>query len=178
MNRISVILIGSIMTINFAANSNAQETDIGSKRTLGYGIGLGSGSMSVGINSNSNFGLSLNGRIGNHFLLMVEVNPLRVKSPVMDESFNAFNIILGPSFGETFRLRPCLGLQFRTWSGSKKVTNHDTGPLIGIDAGYEFYKSEKYSLLIEFVFRNSLIELEGSVTSKFIGFQIVALRKT
>jgi hypothetical protein len=177
MNRLSCLLIVLIIFISFVANSKAQETNIRGEIAYGFGIGLGFGSMSVGDNSNSNIGLSLNGHIGNHFLLMVEVNPLPVKSPVMDESFNAFNNILSPSFGKTFRLRTGLGLQFRIWSGSEKVENIDIGPIICIDAGYEFRKSDKYSLVIEIVFRNSLIEIEGSVTSKFIGLQIVALSK-
>jgi hypothetical protein len=177
MNRLSFFLIVSVIIISFADNSKAQDTSIRDKRAYGFGVGLGFGSMSVGDNTNSNFSLSVNGRIGNHFLLIAEINPLPVKSPVMDESFNAFNIFLSPSFGRTFRLQPGLGLQFRTWSGSEKVENSDVGPIICIDAGYEFQKYDKYSLAIEFVYRNSLIELEGSVASEFIGLQIVALRK-
>jgi hypothetical protein len=177
MNRLSFYLMVSALILSFADNSNAQKTSTIDKRVYGFGIGLGLGSMSVGDITNSDFGLTLNGRIGNHFLLMAECNPLPVKSPVINESFIAFNIFLAPSFGRTFRLQPGLGVQFRTWSGSDQVENSDIGPILSMDAGYEFKKYEKYSLVIEFVYRNSLIEVEGSVESKFIGLQIVVLRK-
>jgi hypothetical protein len=175
MKRPPFVLITSIIFICFVFSSKAQETSTRSRIALGAGLGFAG--MSAGNHSNSNLGLSLAGQLGNHFLLMVEANPLRVKNPVMDESFNAFNIILSPSFGKAFRLRPGLGLQSRIWSGSKKVENFDAGPVICLDAGYEFRKSDQTSLVLEFVFRNSLIEIEGSVTSTFIGLQIVALGK-
>jgi len=177
MNRLSFFVIMFLIIISFADNSKAQDTSIKHKRAYGFGVGLGFGGMSAVGRTNSNFGFSLNGRIGNHFLIMAEVNPLPVNSPVMDKSFNAFNTFLSLSLGRTFRLQPGLGLQFRTWSGSERVEKSDIGPIICIDAGYEFQKFDKYSLVIEFVYRNSLIELEGSVGSKFKGLQIVALKK-
>ena len=176
MNRLFFILMTSVIFISLTDKSKAQETGTGDQRAYGFGVGLGYGTMSVGQNANSNFGLSLNGRIGNHWLLIGEINPLQVKSPVLDESFNAFNFFLAHGFGTTFRFQPGLGIQYRTWSGSEKVENSDIGPIICLDASYEFQKYDNYSLAIEFVYRTSPIELEGNVGAGYAGLQIVVLR--
>jgi hypothetical protein len=168
-------LIIFIVIISFMTNSKAQDNKNKHERTFGCGVGIGIGSMSVGEKSSSNLGLSLNGRIGRRFLLMVELNPRNVNNPVIDESFNAYNVILSISFFEPIKLRPGLGLQFRTWSGSKKVALSDTGPLFSFDVSFEILKSDKYSLAIEIYCRSSIIEFEGSVSSSFTGLQVVAL---
>jgi len=160
-----------------ATASEAQEGKPANARALGFGMGVGTASMSVGDSRNSVVGASILGRIGidsrNRFLLIAEFNPAQVTNPVMDESFSAVNVLLGFGIGKSFKVRPSLGMQFRSWSGEERVTDSDATLLVGLDIGPEFRLSPRFSLSPELVFRYSLIELESSVGSRFIGLQLV-----
>jgi hypothetical protein len=133
--------------------------------------------MSVGDSRTTTGGVSISGRIGidsrNRLLLMAEFNPIEVTNPVMDESFRAANILLAFSIGKAFRVRPAMGIQFRSWSGDERVTDSDATLLVGLDAGPEVRVSPRFSILPEVVLRYSLIEFEGGVGSRFIGLQLV-----
>jgi hypothetical protein len=91
----------------------------------------------------------------------------------MDESFRAANILLAYSIGKAFKVRPAIGIQFRSWSGEERVTGSDATLVVGLDAGPEFRVNPRFSILPEVVLRYSLIEPEGSVGSRFIGLQLV-----
>ena len=177
MNRFSFFVIVSAFITLAGAIANAQEVRQRSERVFGFGLGFGTGRMSVGDKTNSNFGISLLGRVGidsrNRFLLVAEINPLEVESPVLDESFRAFNILLSLNLGKSFKVRPTLGFQRRSWSGEERVTDTEIDIVLGIDVGYEFRRTENFSLSPEVVYRWTIIEFEGSVTSGFIGLQIV-----
>lgn len=151
------------------------------EKAYGFGLGFGTGRMSVGSRTNSDFGIILLGRLGldsrNRFLLVAEVNPLEVESPVMDEAFRAANILLARNIGRNFGVRPLVGLQLRFWSGEERVTSTDSGLAFGIDVGYEFRRTDGFSISPEIVYRFAMIEFEGSVTSSILAFQIVGMWK-
>ncbi len=159
-----------------AAADDAQQAQPGHGK--GLGLGLGRGAMSVGDETRSSFGASLLGHLSldsrNRFILTAEVNPLKVSSPIIDESLRAINLLLGFNIGRSFRVRPGIGVQFRSWSGSQRVVPRDFGPLLGLDAGPQLRRGRRVSLSPEVVLRSSLIELEGGVGSSFIGVQLVA----
>lgn len=173
-----VVVLSVAVLASVAMASEAQQGQSGSGRAFGFGLGLGVAAMSVGDESNSTLGGSILGRVGldsrNRFLLMAEFNPLRVDSPVLDESFRAINVLLAFSVGKSFKVRPGLGVQFRSWSGRERVESSDSGLLLGVDAGPELRVNQRLSISPEVVFRFSAIELEGSVGSRFIGVQLVA----
>ena len=155
----------------------AQQAGSVNRRAVSFGIGGGSAAMSVGDHRTTTGGVSISGRIGfdsrNRLLLMAEFNTAEVANPVMDESFRAANILLGYSIGKAFRVRPAIGIQFRSWSGDERVTDSDATLVVGLDAGHEVRVSPRFSISPEVVLRYSLIELEGSVGSRFIGLQLV-----
>ena len=147
-------------------------------RAFGLGLGLGAAAISVGDDSNWALGASVQGRIGldpgNRLLLMAEFNPLGTESPVLDESFRAVNVLLGFSVGKSFKVRPSLGAQFRSWSGRERVEARDIGVLVGVDVGPELRVDQRLSIAPGVSFRYSLVEVEGRVGSRFIGLQVVA----
>jgi hypothetical protein len=161
-----------------ATSSAAQQRPSESGRAFGFGVGLGVAAMSVRSDSSSVLAASVLGRVGidsrNRFLLVAEFNPFDVDSPGADESFRAVNVLVAVSVGRSFKVRPGLGVQFRWWSGAQRVESSDSGPVLSVDAGPEFRRSERFSLSPEIVFRWSAIEIEGTVTSCLIGLQIVA----
>ena len=171
-------VLGVALLASAASAGDAPSGPPAAGRAYGIGLGLGSGSMSVGDDRQSTFGASVLGRIGldsrNRFLAVAEVNPLAVGSPVADEAFRAVNVLVAVSLGNRFKVRPSVGWQFRFWSGSQQVESSDSGPLIGLEAGPEFRVGPGLTLSPEFVFRASMVELEGSVGSQFIGVQLVA----
>ncbi|HLA78298.1 MAG TPA: hypothetical protein VJU18_12015 [Vicinamibacteria bacterium] len=105
---------------------------------------------------------------------MAEFNPLGTESPVLDESFRAVNVLLGFSVGKSFKVRPSLGAQFRSWSGRERVEARDIGVLVGVDVGPELRVDQRLSIAPGVSFRYSLVEVEGRVGSRFIGLQVVA----
>jgi hypothetical protein len=178
MRRGLVAVLSMAVLASVATACEAQQRQSGSGRAFGFGLGLGAASMSVGGDSNSTLGASIVGRVGldsrNRFLLATELNPLGVVSPVLDESFRAIDVLLAFSLGRSFKVRPGLGVQFRSWSGRERVEPGDFGLLLGVDAGPELRINGRLSISPEVVFRFSSIELEGSVDSRFIGAQLVA----
>jgi hypothetical protein len=173
-----VLLLGVAVVASAASAGHAETGQRGDGREFGIGLGAGSASMSVGDESKRTFGASIIGRIGldsrNRVLLIAEFSPLGVDNPVADESFRAFNVLLGLSIGRSFKVRPSLGWQFRFWSGSQKVEGSDSGLVLGLDVGPEIRLNPKLSLSPEAVLRLSQIEFEGSVSGGFIGVQLVA----
>jgi hypothetical protein len=157
------------------AGSGAPGTRRG--RALGVGAILGLGSMSIGGDGRSSFVAGVSARIGldsrNRFLLMAEVQPVGVRSPIADESFTAVNLLMGFGFGTSFKIRPVVGVQLRSWSGSQRVEARDAGLVLGVDAGPELRLTDTLSLSPEAVFRFSSIEVEGDVRSQLIGLQCV-----
>jgi hypothetical protein len=180
--RICPVLLSLACVTTVVTSGYAQQVRSGSGRVLGFGLGIGSGAMSVGDDTKAALGASAVGRLGidsrSRFLLVAELQPLEVDNPVLDESFKDINVLLAFSLGNRFKVRPGLGIQFRSWSGSERVETSDAGLLLGLDAGPEFHLSERVSLSPELVFRFSIIEVEGSVGSRFIGLQFVASWKT
>ena len=173
-----VLVLSAVALASAASTSLAQTGQSETGRQFGIGLGLGAASMSVGDDRNWDFGASILGRFGldsrNRFLVIVEFNPLGVGNPVADESFTALNLLLGFSIGKRFKVRPSLGWQFRSWSGSQQVEGSDSGLLLGMDVGPEFRVNARLSLSPEAVFRLSHIESEGDVSGGFVGVQIVA----
>lgn len=171
---LSMAVLASVATTSEAAEQGPP----GKRRAFGFGVGLGAAAMSVGSDSNSTLGASILGRVGidsrNRFLVIAEFNPLRVGSPVLAESFRAINVLVAFGVGRSFKVRPGLGVQFRSWSGGERVEPSDSGLLLSVDGGPEFRRSDRFSLSPEIVFRWSVIEVEGSVGSRFIGLQVVA----
>jgi hypothetical protein len=159
------------------ANAMAQANRQEDLRAVGFGVGIGKGTMSVGDKSKFDQGASLHGRLGlspgDHVLLMAEINPSRVTSPILDESFRAYNLLLALSLGKNLRLRPSLGVQFRSWSGSERVESSDLGPLFGLDLGYELKLAGNFSLFPEVIARCSVIQWDGGVNASFVGVQVV-----
>ena len=157
-----------VATVVLAASvGHAQTARQEEGRRFGLGLGLGSGSMSVGSETNRAFEASILARIGidsrNRFLAMAELNPLGVGNPVGDESFRALNVLVGFNIGHRFKVRPCLGWQFRFWSGTQRVESSDSAPLFGVDIGPELQVNPGLTLSPEAVFRYSPIEIEGNV---------------
>jgi hypothetical protein len=146
-------------------------------RAIGVGVSLGAGSMSVSGGSDYNFVAGLVARVGldsrNRYQVIAEYQPTKVSSPIIDESFTAFNLMAGFTFGKTVKVRPVIGAQFRSWTGSERVEAYDSGLLVGLDLGRELRLSDTVSLSPELVLRYSLVELEGSVGSSFVGVQCV-----
>lgn len=176
--RTAFVVLSVAVLASVAAASEAQQPPSGNRRAFGFGVGVGAAAMSVGSDSNATLGVSILGRVGidsgNRFLVVAEFDPLEVDSPVLDESFRAVNVLFAVSVGRSFKVRPALGVQFRSWSGRERVEPSDSGLLLGVDAGPEFRRSERVSLSPEILFRWSAIEVEGSVGSRFIGLQVVA----
>ena len=105
--------------------------------------------------------------------LIAEFHPMKVESPIIDEAFTSVNLLAGRSFGRTFKVRPAVGVQYRSWSGGQQVEASDWGLLLGLDMGPELRPSDTVSLSPELVLRYSSIEIEGSVGSRLIGLQCV-----
>ncbi|MGH7492224.1 MAG: hypothetical protein ACREOO_07505 [bacterium] len=177
MNGLLVIVVFVTATALSNSNAIAQASSEEDPRAFGLGLSIGKGTMNVGDESKSNQVVSLHGRLGvspgDHVLLMAEFNPTRVTSPILDESFQAYNLLFALSLGKSLRLRPSLGVQFRSWSGSERVESSDLGPLFGIDVGYELKLARNLSLSPELVARWAIIQFEGAVTSSFVGVQVV-----
>jgi len=146
-------------------------------RALGVGVALGAGSMSVGDDSRTKFTAGIVARLGldsrNRFQLIGEYYPTRVQSPVLTESFSSANVLLAFTFGRELKIRPLVGAQFRWWTGGQRVTDSDGGPVIGLDLGPELRLGDKVAISPELVLRLSLIEVEGDVTARLIGAQVV-----
>jgi hypothetical protein len=159
------------------ASPAAEETEQLEGRAIGVGVSLGAGWMSVSGGSNESFVAGLVARVGldsgNRFQVIAEHQPMKVTSPTIDESFTAFNVMAGYTFGETLKVRPVIGAQLRSWTGSERVEASDAGLIIGLDLGRELRLTDTVSLSPELVFRHSSIEVEGSVTSTFVGVQCV-----
>ena len=176
--RNTLMALGLAMLAPVATSSEAQQRPSGSGRALGLGVGLGVAGMSVGGDNNSVLAASVLGRVGidsrNRFLLVAEFNPFEVDSPAAEESFRDVNVLVAVSLGRSFKVRPGLGVQFRWWSGTERVESSDSGLVLSVDAGPELRRSERFSLSPEILFRWSVIEVEGTVTSWLIGLQIVA----
>jgi hypothetical protein len=64
----------------------------------------------------------------------------------------------------------------RWWSGPNPVESFDYGPVVGVDVGPVFRLSRGRTLAVEAVWRASLVELEGSVGSRYLGLQAVLAR--
>jgi hypothetical protein len=133
--------------------------------------------MSVGGSADATFVAGVVARVGldsrNRLQLIGEYQPTRVSSAILDESYTAINVLAGYTLGKDVRVRPGIGWQFRSWSGSQRVTESDSGLLLGLDVGSELRLTDTLSLSPELVFRTSVIELEGSVSSTFVGVQCV-----
>jgi len=168
------------LAVGPAAADEAAEQDeraVPRGRALSVGAGIGPAAMTVSGETAGRVVPSLVARIGldpaNRFQLIGELQPNQVKSPIVDESFRAANLMAGVSFGHATRLRLLLGAQYRSWSGTQRVEAHDSGPLVGLDLGHEIRLGDRLSLTPELAFRASLVELEGGVSSRFLGIQCV-----
>ena len=66
--------------------------------------------MDVGGDVSSTFAIGLVARVGldsrNRWQLIGEYVPTKVPSPTLDESFKSASILLGYTFGASFRVRP------------------------------------------------------------------------
>jgi hypothetical protein len=169
----------SVALLASAASASDTQTALPAEgRAFGIGLGLGSASMSVGDETNRDFSASVVGRIGldsrNRFLLMAELYPVGVTNPVADETARSLGVLLGFNLGGRVKLRPSLGWAFNSWSGSQKVEDTSSGPLLGLDVGPELRVSPKLSISTEAVLRFSGIEIEGNVRGGVIGVQVVA----
>jgi hypothetical protein len=60
-------------------------------------------------------------------------------------------------------------------SGSEKIENSSSGPLVGLDVGPEFRLSPRFSIAVEGVYRYTGIEIEWNVRGGYVGVQLVAL---
>lgn len=176
--RWTLLALGAAALAGGAQVGRAQEAPSPNQRAFGVGLGAGSAAMSVGSQRSTTPGLTIAGRLGidarNRLLVIAEFSPAQVDSPVLQESFRAVNLLLAFGIGKSFKVRPGLGIQFRSWSGSERVTDNDATLLFALDAGPEFRVSPTLSISPEAVLRYSMIELEGSVGSRFIGVQLVA----
>lgn len=176
MTLAALVVVGSA-TAQEGAAPRTPESDAPEGRAFGVGLSLGAGRMGVGGSGRSSFVAGVVARVGldsrNRYQLIGELHPMEVTSPIADESFTSANLLLGYGIGQRFKVRPIVGAQFRWWSGSQRVTASDWGLLLGLDAGPELRLSETVSLAPELVLRWSLIELEGSVGSSFVGAQCV-----
>lgn len=183
MKRAALLCLGAATALavgSAAADEGGDEqkrTGLPRARALSLGVGIGPGTMAVAGHSAARFVPSLVARIGvdpgNRLQLIAELQPAQVKSPSADESFTATNLMVGVSLGQATRVRLGLGVQYRSWSGSQQVVAHDGGPLVGLDLGHEMRLSDRLSLTGELTFRSSLIELEGGVSSRFVGLDCV-----
>jgi hypothetical protein len=170
-------LVSPVVAGDLDVDPDAGQLEPREGRALGVGVSLGGGSMSVGGESDYNFVAGLVARVGldsrNRYQLIAEFHPMKVDSPIIDESFTSLNVMAGFTFGQTVKIRPSIGAQFRWWSGSQKVEPSDTGLLVGLDLGPELRLSDTVSVSPEFVLRYSVVEVEGSVSSSFVGVQCV-----
>jgi hypothetical protein len=145
-------------------------------RELALSVGCGSSAMSVGGDTRHTVTPSLSGRVGldqrGRFVLIAEVQPAGVHSPIADEAFAAANLLAGASIGRSLRLRLVAGVQLRWWSGPQRVEASDAGPVVGADLGYVFRLSDRLTLAPELVWRGSVIELEGDVRDSYAGVQL------
>lgn len=175
----SLVLGVALLASGASAGDDAQTGQPAERRAFGIGVGLGSGSFSVGDETNRKFNAAIVGRLGldarNRFLLMAELYPVGVTSPVADETARAVGFLLGFNLGGKVKVRPCLGWQFASWSGSEKIEDSSSGPLVGLDIGPEFRVNPRLSLSVEGVYRLTGVEIEGNVRAGYIGVQLMAL---
>lgn len=171
-----LLLVGSARAQDVEP-SETVESDTEEGRAFGVGAALGAGRMGVSGSSSSTFVAGFSARLGldsrNRYQLIGELQPMKVESPIIDESFTSANVLLGYRIGQRFRIRPAAGVQFRWWSGAQRVTASDWGLLLGLDVGRDLRLSDTVSLSPELVLRWSLIEPEGDVSSSFVGGQCV-----
>jgi hypothetical protein len=174
--RLGLALAASLLA--WGSFASAQVPPPAGGRAFGVGVGLGSASFSVGDETNRDLSASIVGRIGldsrNRFLLMAELYPFGVTNPVADETARSLGLLFGFNLGGAVRVRPSLGWALHSWSGSQKVEDNSSGPLLGLDVGPEIRVSLKLSLSAEAVFRYAGIEMEGNVRAGVVGVQLVA----
>jgi hypothetical protein len=180
--KVVALSLGSLLAVGPASAQDAApavpaETHPQRGRAVGLGVAVGSGGMDVSGSSSSTLAVGIVARVGldsrNRFQLIGEYSPTKVDSPIADESFTSANILLGYTFGTGFKVRPVVGAQVRWWTGSQRVTASDWGLVLGVDAGPELHVGDRVSLSPELVLRLSVIEVEGSVSSRLIGAQCV-----
>jgi hypothetical protein len=177
--------LGILMALVTSANGAAGAQDDAARRglVLGAGLGYGSANMTVTERSNSESGLIGHGRIGKALsprtalLLDVQLNPFKVASPLLAEEFWSVDALVSLQVYAArrdggFYLQPGLGLQHRRWSGAERVNPTETGLAAGLAAGYEL-RFGQLALAPEALWRWALIEVEGSVTTRFLGLRLV-----
>jgi hypothetical protein len=112
------------------------------------------------------------------FALELEFHPYTVPSPVIDEGFRAFYALAGlrlPLESHVYLL-PALGLQFRFWTGSQRVTGSDYGPALGVVLGASLRLDANTTLSPELAYRTALIELKGSVSTRVLAARVLIVR--
>jgi hypothetical protein len=108
-------------------------------------------------------------------VLEVDLQPRKVQNPSRAEAFTSLYFLVSVQWhlGPRFYLRPGLGTQFRSWSGSDPVTSADAGGAIGLSAGYDLVLRPGFRLSPELFWRGAIIELEGNVGASLSGLSIV-----
>jgi hypothetical protein len=177
---------GILLALVASANGVAGAQEDAARRglVLGAGLGYGSANLTVTEQSNSESGLIGHGRIGmalsprTALLLDVQLNPFKVASPILAEEFWSVDALVSLQVysargGGGFYLQPGLGLQHRRWSGPERVNPAETGLALGLAAGYELRLGHQLALAPEALWRWALIEVEGSVTTRFLGLRLI-----
>ena len=149
---------------------------------VGGGVGFGSGQMSVGSDSDSQAGLILLAQFGSsrsgYRRLMFEISAqlFDVPNPRLDEEYRSVTGLVRWSFGSRLSVAPGVGLEHRSWTGTQRVTESDTGLAAGISFGGSLRVSDAFVLIPEVTARVSSIELEGSVGGRLLAVQVSLVR--
>jgi hypothetical protein len=142
------------------------------------GVGFGTGSMSVGGDSESEQGVAPFVEIGvtrsgfRTWFLEADVHAFEVPSPVLSEAYRSTRVMLGRSIGKEVYFAPALGLEYRKWSGPERVEDSDLGLALGLAAGAALRLTDRLTMRPELIWRSSVIELEGSVSSRLLGLRM------
>jgi hypothetical protein len=172
MRTSSVLAVLALAAVG-AAPAGAQN---GGGLSPAVGLGLGSGSMTVGGRSGSTTGITLNAGLGP---FEVEFQPFSVPNPAGGEQFRSLYILIGPRIrlSKPVYIRPAIGLQLRSWSGSNPVTSNDQGIAIGVLAAYQLPLASSWTLTPEVAGRWAVIELKGNVTARLVGLRVQFSRR-
>jgi hypothetical protein len=146
--------------------------------SFGGGVGFGTGTMNVGSDGGSEQGLAPFVEIGvtrsgfRTWFLEADVQAFEVPSPVLSEAYRSTRVMLGRSIGNEVYFAPALGLEYRKWSGPERVEDSDGGLALGLSLGAALRLTDRLTMRPELVWRSSVIELEGSVSSRLLGLRV------
>ena len=154
-----------------------QEHQIRGSGELGVGLGFGHTKFYAGSGVHNNLGILFHVHLGSRgFHFAVDVDPYRLRSPVINEEFSATTFLFAFKLFHYKKayLQPGFGFQYRKWYGSEREDDTNFGFAFRIGAGYRYPVSPKLSLHPELFYRNSVISSGDNKGTTFIGIQVTA----